>query len=136
MTKFINIRIPLDRAKDLSFGLSDLACWSRGFVTALPPDDRIHYEPMGISDLRDMNIILKGAIGDVEEGKPDPVDAALTEVMVMAYRVSDQARGSGNVLAHEVAAYIHDRIVEAKLARKGEKPLRGSAPWPFAERGE
>lgn len=135
MEKFVTIRIPLSRALELQHGFSDLGCWARGFVTALPPDDRAHYEPMGTRELRDMNIILKGAIGDAEEGMPDPVDAALEEVMVMAYRTSSAARAAGHVRAHRAAAYIHDQIVNVKLRGKSLPPLVG-APWPFPEQGE
>lgn len=132
MSKFITIRIPLDRAQDLQDGLSDIACWARGYVCALPPDDRSIYSPIGIEEVRDLNIILKGAIKDAETGKQDEaIHAALVEAWMIAFNVGSAARAAGDSAAHSVAAYIHDEIVNLGRRLDGKPPLRGCMhPFP------
>lgn len=131
--KMLTIRVAVGVAKNLQHGLSDFACWARGYVSALSPDDRLYYEPMGIGEVRDLNIILKGALNDFDEGK-DPVDDALTELMRTAYAASSATRDREDKTAHAVAAHLHDEIVNLKRKLKGEQPIAGSAPWPFTDR--
>lgn len=60
----VTISIPLDEAQDLSFGISDLLCWCRGFAAGAGPDaDSL---PMGCSAAREMNIKLKKAINEAK----------------------------------------------------------------------
>jgi hypothetical protein len=129
----VHISLTPERARDLQQGLADLNCWTRGYVCALPADDRLAYGPMGISEARDINIILKGAIGDHEDGK-DPVDDALIELMRTASAACNATKGRGDKVAYEVAAHLHDEIVNLRRKLKGDERLADTAPWPFGDR--
>lgn len=83
----VQINLTPERAQELQNGLSDIACWARGFVTALPPDDRLHYAPMGIEEVRDLNIILKGAIGDYEAHTLTPEERENARLRAWLYRM-------------------------------------------------
>lgn len=57
----VTVRMTKSQAEELSHGLSDLACWARGFNAALHPDDHDR-RPFGIEYVRELNIALKKAI--------------------------------------------------------------------------
>ncbi|MCQ8781666.1 hypothetical protein [Mangrovibrevibacter kandeliae] len=58
--------VPKAKLNEFSASCSDLACWMRGFVTALPPDDRLTFAPMGQYVVTELNILLKAALDRVE----------------------------------------------------------------------
>lgn len=60
----VTLRMTKSQAEWLQGGLSDFACWARGFNAALHPDD---YEraPMGVPEIRELNIALKKALQEV-----------------------------------------------------------------------
>ncbi|KFL31416.1 hypothetical protein JP75_07585 [Devosia riboflavina] len=62
----VQINLSPEAARHIQDGLSDLACWARGYTCGMPADDRPFYAPMGISQLQDINIALKGAISDFD----------------------------------------------------------------------
>lgn len=133
MKELVTIRIAVDVAQNLQHGLSDIACWARGYVSALPPDDRIHYEPMGIREVRDLNIILKGALSDHEEGK-DAVDDTLVGLIRIATNACEATRDKQHgEVAYQLAAYLHDEIISVRRRLKGQAPLDDAQLWPFGE---
>jgi len=127
--KMVTITLPLAEAQRISLGLSDMACWSRGFNAALAPDDR-ERAPFGAWSVTEANIHLKRCI-DKPESVREVVDEALVIVMRMAYAASDAARVHTDVSPHDVAAYIHDQIVNTRLRLKGQPPMADGSPWPF-----
>lgn len=64
---FVTLRLPKADAERLSSALSDVLCWASGFAAA--NYDRGVSGPMGIEQLRTLNIKLKAALGpaDFEE---------------------------------------------------------------------
>lgn len=52
------------QAKQLSSAMSDLLCWARGFKAALNLSEEQDRVPMGIEEIRELNIKLKKAIGE------------------------------------------------------------------------
>ena len=58
--------VPKAKLQEFSSACSDLACWMQGFVTALSPDDRLHYAPLGQYVVTELNLVLKAAIDRVE----------------------------------------------------------------------
>lgn len=56
----VTVEMPLSGAKALSEAMSDLLCWSRGFIAAIPDDVGRH--PMGIEELREFRIHLNKQI--------------------------------------------------------------------------
>lgn len=127
--KMVTITLPLAEAQRISLGLSDLACWCRGFNSALAPDDTSR-SPFGAWSITEANIHFKRGI-DQPESVRELVDEALTIVMRIAYATSAAARAHTDVSSHEVAAYIHDQVVNARLRLKGQPPLSSGSPWPF-----
>ncbi len=57
----VTIRMSKQQAEWAQSGLSDIACWARGFNAALGADDRDR-SPMGIEAVREINIALKKAL--------------------------------------------------------------------------
>jgi hypothetical protein len=55
------ISLPMSQAKELSHGMSDLLCWCNGYMAGKGGDFR--YDPMGVEEVRSLNIKLKDAIG-------------------------------------------------------------------------
>lgn len=64
----VAIRIPVAHAADLQNSLSDFLCWARGYRAALQPDDYDRL-PMGVEEIREINIALKKALGGAEQAK-------------------------------------------------------------------
>jgi hypothetical protein len=58
--------VPKEKLEEFSASCSDLACWMQGFTTALPPDDRLIFMPLGQYVITELNILLKAAIDRVE----------------------------------------------------------------------
>jgi hypothetical protein len=58
------LRMSLSQARAVQCGLADIACWCRGFMAARGED--FHYDPMGLNEIRELNIALKRSI---EEAK-------------------------------------------------------------------
>lgn len=56
----ITIEIDRKMAEKLSHGLSDILCWTRGFMARSGPDNQ--YDPIGAEEVREMNIVLKRAL--------------------------------------------------------------------------
>lgn len=56
----VTVEMPLSGAKALSEAISDLLCWSRGFIAAIPDDVSRH--PMGIEEIREFRIRLNNEI--------------------------------------------------------------------------
>lgn len=52
----ITLTLSVERAERIQYGLSDAACWMRGFLAAAPEGSN---GPMGLEAIRDMNILLK-----------------------------------------------------------------------------
>jgi hypothetical protein len=67
--RMVTVRLSQEQAERLSYGLSDLLCWCRGYCAANRREGISDYDPIGISQCRDLNIALKGAIDDFEKGK-------------------------------------------------------------------
>jgi hypothetical protein len=55
----ITVILTRKEAERLSYGLSDLLCWARGFCAAQPDRENL---PLGMTETRDMNSKLKGAM--------------------------------------------------------------------------
>ena len=55
----IKIEISRDHAQYIQHGLSDIACWMSGYLAATPDSS---YKPLGLEEIRSMNILLKGAL--------------------------------------------------------------------------
>lgn len=66
---YVTIRLPKREAEKLSHGLSDIACWARGFVAALPESSDRH--PLGIEEVRALNIILKRGLEEIDPTTED-----------------------------------------------------------------
>lgn len=64
MTQVVII-LTKEKADEIQSGLSDIACWARGFNAALSHDDRDR-APMGIEAIREINIALKKALEAAE----------------------------------------------------------------------
>lgn len=65
----VTLRMSKAGAEAVSLSLSDLLCWCRGFVAAIPEDLSRH--PLNWEAAREINIALKRAIEDAEkEQKP------------------------------------------------------------------
>lgn len=64
----VTMRLSLEQARHLQQGLADLMCWCRGYCAASRRDGFGDYDPMGISEARDLHIALKAAIEDHEKG--------------------------------------------------------------------
>lgn len=62
MSRTVTITLSLERAEELSCGMSDLLCWCRGYRAASDGS----YAPFGDDETRQMNAILKDAIGAAE----------------------------------------------------------------------
>lgn len=62
----VALRMTKKQAEWASAGLSDLLCWARGFNAALSPDDH-ERAPMGVSEIRELNIALKKALEEISE---------------------------------------------------------------------
>lgn len=56
----VTLRMSKSQADYVSSGLSDLLCWSNGFMAAKGEDFR--FDPMGTNQIRELNIALKKAI--------------------------------------------------------------------------
>jgi hypothetical protein len=54
-------------AEWVSAGLSDQLCWCNGFNAALNPSEDHDRRPMGMSQMRELNIALKRAIERAEK---------------------------------------------------------------------
>jgi hypothetical protein len=57
--------LPKDQAEELSHGLSDFLCWARGYRAGLS-DERLEHGPLGVEEVRNLNIKLKSAIEKVK----------------------------------------------------------------------
>ncbi|MFC5509318.1 hypothetical protein [Bosea massiliensis] len=57
--------LPKQVAEELSLALSDFLCWAAGYNAALTPDEFAR-RPMGVEDIRSLNIKLKSAIQKVK----------------------------------------------------------------------
>lgn len=60
----VTLRMTKKQAEWACAGLSDLLCWARGFNAALRPDDQ-ERAPMGVSEIRELNIALKKALEEI-----------------------------------------------------------------------
>lgn len=56
----VTLTLGRDEAEGISYGLSDLLCWCRGFAAA-KGDDTEHV-PMGMDQAREINIKIKRAL--------------------------------------------------------------------------
>jgi hypothetical protein len=61
----VTIMLDKEEAEVLSFGLSDIACWMRGFTAACPDDISRH--PMGIEAVRTLSTKIKSALDKMEK---------------------------------------------------------------------
>lgn len=61
----VTIRMTKRQAEWASSGLADMACWVRGFNAALK-DGEGDRSPMGLSEIRELNIALKKALEAAE----------------------------------------------------------------------
>lgn len=57
----VTLRMTKRQAEWAQSGLSDIACWARGFNAALK-DGEGDRAPMGITEIRELNIALKKAL--------------------------------------------------------------------------
>ncbi|WP_164901720.1 hypothetical protein [Neorhizobium lilium] len=57
----VTIRMTKRQAEWASAGLADMACWVRGFNAALK-DGESDRSPLGLSEIRELNIALKKAL--------------------------------------------------------------------------
>jgi hypothetical protein len=63
----VTLAMSKTQAEWVSHGLSDQLCWCNGFNAALSPADDHDRRPMGISQMRELNIALKRAIERAEK---------------------------------------------------------------------
>lgn len=63
----ITLTLRKEQAEAISYGLSDLLCWCRGYAAA-KGDDTQHL-PMGVDDAREINIKIKAALDNAEGGR-------------------------------------------------------------------
>lgn len=56
----VTLRMSKSQAEYAQSGLSDLLCWCRGFMAGRGED--FHYEPIGVTETRELNIAIKKAI--------------------------------------------------------------------------
>ncbi|MCH4542961.1 hypothetical protein [Ochrobactrum sp. A-1] len=61
----VTIRMTKKQAEWAQNGLSDIACWVRGFNAAIGDTDNDR-KPLGLSEIRELNIALKKALEAVE----------------------------------------------------------------------
>ena len=61
------LTISNEQAEDFSAALSDILCWTRGFLAGL--GENSSNAPIGVEELRSLNIILKAAISRTKELK-------------------------------------------------------------------
>lgn len=64
----VTLRMSLSQAETVSSGMSDLLCWANGFMAAKGGDFR--YDPMGVHQIRELNIALKSAMARAEKEEP------------------------------------------------------------------
>ncbi|ARO24792.1 hypothetical protein TAL182_CH03047 [Rhizobium sp. TAL182] len=62
----VTIRMTKAQAEWAQSGLSDIACWARGFNAALKEGESDR-SPMGLSEIRELNIALKKALDKVDQ---------------------------------------------------------------------
>jgi len=58
----VTLKMTKSQAEYVSAGISDILCWTNGFMAAKGDDFR--YDPMGTDQIRELNIKLKKAIED------------------------------------------------------------------------
>jgi hypothetical protein len=61
----VTVRMTKRQAEWAQHGLSDIACWSRGFIAALKESESDR-APIGLTEVRELNIALKRAIEAAE----------------------------------------------------------------------
>jgi hypothetical protein len=61
----VTITLPLSKARQIDYEMSDLLCWTAGFAAARP-DDATH-DPMGTNGTRRMRELLNDAIIKTEK---------------------------------------------------------------------
>ena len=64
----VTVRMTKRQAEWAQHGLSDIACWVRGFTAALGPDETDR-APLGLSEIRELNIALKKALERAENAE-------------------------------------------------------------------
>jgi hypothetical protein len=133
VTDRVQITLHPESAKDILADLGRMDSWCRGYTCALPVHDRAILGPHGHSGLVDAVTVFRGAINDHEEGK-DPTDDALVELMRTASAACNATRNREDRLPYQIAAHLHDEIVNLRRKLKGEPPLDDTAPWPFGDR--
>lgn len=62
MTDFVQLKLSKSEAIALDDGLSDLLCWTTGFVAARRGTDLSYEVPMGIDAVRHLRKILRAQI--------------------------------------------------------------------------
>lgn len=62
--KGVVLELSCNDAKAFQHALSDILCWSRGFIAACPESGERH--PIGVDELRLLNIKIKNAINEFE----------------------------------------------------------------------
>ncbi len=60
----VELRLLKSEADELSWALSDLLCWHRGYAAAM--GDNTENAPMGVGQLRELRIALNKAIRGTE----------------------------------------------------------------------